>query len=643
MTADQPWTRRERLVLLGLCLLAVGLRWIHVLGMAASPYFDEPVMDPLFHVEWARALASGETFLEGPFFRAPLYPWCLGLVQGVFGDGLLVPRLLQGLLGGLTTALVYGLGRQLFGRTVATVAGLLAATSWVLIYFDGELLIPTLYVPLVLAGLLASLRFAAAESAQARGRWALAAGLVLGLAAIARPNVLLFMPFLALWIWRRGEARELRAALLFSVALMLPIAPISAYNRIEGGEWVLISSQAGVNLWIGNNPASDGSTAIVPGTQGGWWEGFHGARDLARAEAGEPLSDAGISRHYTGKALDWIGAEPVAFANHLLWKLRLFWIDWELGNNQEIRFFARRFNPLSRFSLPFSLLAGLGLVGAAMAATRRGRESFPLWGFLAVYTVSVVGFFVCSRFRVPVLPVLMVFAAHALVSLVQAAQQARWSQVARLLVPALVIAVFSSMLPEAVVSGDANGFGQLGTAEQRAGRHAQALEHLEQGLRADPNHPYLRVWMALSLRELSQAERAQRLLLETLEDYPRQPEALGALLDLEFEAGLYERVLERAGAALKDNPGLVQARYHQGRAWFALQEIGKALEAFRDVLQRDPRNFNAAFASGRCLEELGDKQGALAAYENALRNADRAPRDFAQKAEARAAVLRATD
>ncbi|MFT7680416.1 MAG: tetratricopeptide (TPR) repeat protein [Planctomycetota bacterium] len=643
MAADQPWTRRERLVLCGLCLLAVGLRWIHVFGMAASPYFDAPVMDPLFHVEWARALAKGETFLEGPFFRAPLYPWFLGLVQSVFGESLLVPRLLQGLLGGLTTALVYGLGRQLFGRAVATVAGLLAATSWVLIYFDGELLIPALYVPLVLAGLLASLRLAAAPSAEARSRWAMGAGLVLGLAAIARPNVLLFMPFLALWIWRRGEARDARAALLFSVALMAPIAPISIYNRIAGGEWVLISSQAGVNLWIGNNPLSDGSTAIVPGTQGGWWEGFYGARDMARAEAGEPLSDAGISRHYTGKVLDWIAQEPGDFVGHLFWKLRLFWLDWELGNNQEIRFFANRFNPLSRISLPFSVLAGLGLVGAALAAARRGRESFPLWGFLLAYTASVVGFFVCSRFRVPVLPVLMVFAAHALVSLVQAVRKARWGQVLSLAGPALGLAIVSSMLPPALVSGDANGFGQLGSAEQIAGNHAQALECFELGLQADPNHPYLRFWMAQSLRVSGESERARRLLLETLEDHPDQPESLGALLDLEFEAQLYQQVIERAGAALQRNPGLVEARYHLGRAWLQLQDINKAMVAFRDVMQRDPRGFKAAFALGFCLEAMGDSKGALAAYENALRNADRATGDFAQQAQAKVLALRSSD
>ena len=74
--------------------------------------------------------------------------------------------------------------------------------------------------------------------------------------------------------------------------------PISAYNRIVGEDWVLIASQAGVNLWIGNNPESDGSTAIVPGTRGGWWEGYHDSIALAEAEAGRTLSASGVSRHY---------------------------------------------------------------------------------------------------------------------------------------------------------------------------------------------------------------------------------------------------------------------------------------------------------------------------------------------------------
>ncbi len=629
MMKGEPWSRSERWLLAALGALAVALRWWHVGRMAASPYFSEPVMDPGFHADWARKFAAGEPFLEGPFFRAPLYPWFLGSLYRVFGD-FYGPRLVQGALGGGTTVLVYLLARQLFGRLAAAVAGALAATYWVLIYFDGELLIPALYVPLLLGGLLACVRWGQGAGT----RSLLAGGLALGLAAIARPNVLLFLPLLALWCAYRGGRLNLRAGLLFGLAVLAPILPISITNRVAGGEWVLISSQAGVNLWIGNNPASDGSTAIVPGTPGGWWEGFHASRQLAETEAGRELSDGEISRHYTGKALDWAASDPGAFLRHLAWKLRLFWTDWELGNNQEIRFFALRFNPLVRLSVPFSVLAGLGLVGMVLAARKQRWASFPLWGFALVYTLSVVVFFVCSRFRVPVLPALMIFAGHTCALAFAALRERRLAKMASVLLPALAIGLLTRVLPGALVASDANGFGQLALAEQRAGRHVEALELFEAGLGADPNHRYLRAWMAQSLLEVGESGRALRLCEETLVDYPDQPEALDVWLEAKYRQQDFGSMVRQARGVLERTPGLAQVRYQLGRALFASGQPAAALDEFRRVHQEDPSSFNAPFAMGVILQGAGDAVAAREAFGAALKNAARATGDYVAQAQA---------
>ena len=52
----------------------------------------------------------------------------------------------------------------------------------------------------------------------------------------------------------------------------------------------------------------------------------------------------------------------------------------------------------------------IGLIAGLVVALRRAGPLFPAWGFVLVYSASVVLFFVCSRFRVPILPLLM---AHA--------------------------------------------------------------------------------------------------------------------------------------------------------------------------------------------------------------------------------------
>ena len=92
-------------------------------------------------------------------------------------------------------------------------------------------------------------------------RW-LAAGLVLGLGALAVASMLLLAP-VALW-WLRRTSRTWRAPLLFLLGCTLAIAPVTLRNGLVSGDWVLISRDAGLNFYIGNNPQYERTTAIHP-------------------------------------------------------------------------------------------------------------------------------------------------------------------------------------------------------------------------------------------------------------------------------------------------------------------------------------------------------------------------------------------
>ena len=87
-----------------------------------------------------------------------------------------------------------------------------------------------------------------------------------------------------------------------TLGCLLPIVPVTIRNQVVGDDLVLISSQAGVNFYIGNNPLSDGRTAIVPGTPGGWWEGYHATIERAERATGRDLKPSPVSRYYFGEA-----------------------------------------------------------------------------------------------------------------------------------------------------------------------------------------------------------------------------------------------------------------------------------------------------------------------------------------------------
>ncbi len=414
-------------------LIALAIRIIYLVQLSHNPIFDSPILDEKIHHEWASLSAAGKDWSIDPetgeaiaYFRAPLYIWFLAGVYKIFGiDPGFAPRLIQSVLGAFGCGLLLLLGARLFNRTVGILAGLAAALNWILVYFDNELLIVPLIVFLDIA--LVLLLVIAAE----KRRWPLwaAAGLLLGLSAIARPNILLLAPPICVWILliarRSGGARcsggarrvgwksGLGHACAFGLALLLPILPITARNQIVADDAVLIASQGGVNFYIGNNRDTDGVTAVVPGTSSNWWEAYFATHAMAERALGHKPKASEVSRFFFDKGFRFWIDDPKLAAYSLMMKLRYFFCRQEYANNKCIYSFTEEFTPITAWlPLGFWIIAPLGLLGLFISlATRRERPLFPLWGFILFYTLSVAIFFITARFRVPVVPFLTIYAA----------------------------------------------------------------------------------------------------------------------------------------------------------------------------------------------------------------------------------------
>lgn len=604
----------RRWIPLALVVLAVGLRVAYVVALRDHPRFAAPAMDAGYHLGWAKALASGAEFQDGPFFRAPLYPLVLGAVVALTPDGTLVPRLLQALLGGLATLLTYRVGRRAFGEGTAVIGAALVAVSWVLVAFDAELLIPTLLVPL----LLAALDRAIAWDGEDRPRSALVTGLLFGLAAIARPNVLLFMP--VLFAWTIVRTRKVRAAAALTVGTLLPILPVTLHNALEG-DTALIATQGGVNLWIGNNPTSDGASAIVPGTRDGWWEGFDDAIAQAEAAEGRALRPTEVSSHYVGRTREWVTSEPGAALAHLGWKARLLVTNVELANNQDIRFTAFRTLPLLRFSPSrWDVLLGLGSVGLVLGVLRRRRGAGVLLAFSIVYGLSIILFFVTARFRAPLLPVLAIGAGFAVTEVIAAARARRWGALAGVLGPALVIAALSNVVPAAIDTTDAAGNADLGRAELARGEPARALGYLEAATRLNPSSVQIRMALANAvLAATGDAARALRVLEEAraLPLGRDSADLATRILDLRVAAGDAEGALVATRAALGGRPGDGALRHVAARAEAALGRPAVALALLTELRWDEPTNVSVAIAVSQLTTALRPRDAARAAWDHA--------------------------
>jgi 4-amino-4-deoxy-L-arabinose transferase-like glycosyltransferase len=603
----------ERWIVLGLAVLAFALRALYVFDLSASPYFTAPVTDPAFHLDWARELAAGREFQQGPFFRAPLYPWFLALCLKLCGGSLMGVRLVQCGLGAATTVLTYGVARQLFDRRVATLAGLGAATYWVLIYFDGELLLPTLSIPLNLLALWLTLNLGGDERGGS-GPWAAArAGVAWGLAAITRPNVLLFMPLLALWVLgvgRKGGRRpgSWAPCAWLTLGTLLPILPVTAYNLFVGKDLVLISSQAGVNLWIGNHPGADGRTAKVPGTTSDDFLGTAGeAAGLAELEAGHSLTPSEVSGHYTAKALEYLTQHPLQAVGGMLNKGALFLRDEEISNNQPVRFFAQRFSAVTRWSpLGFSVLLALGGLGLVLTLVHGPRRRlFPLWGFLLAYSLSVVAFFVCSRFRAPILPLLMILGGHALIWLVDRWRAGSRRECGLWTGLCLLMLTVSWTLRGDRVEAEADGLRHLAVGHALAGEPSLAEPLSADSLELAPSDPQAILARAGILEGLQRFDEAGALLERVVRLAPSDPLALDRWLGFLLRQKRWPELEEHARAGLQGGTNPQSVQYHLGAMLLVQKKVVQAQAALEEAVRLDSRGSRSQALLGSILAARG--------------------------------------
>jgi 4-amino-4-deoxy-L-arabinose transferase-like glycosyltransferase len=596
----------EDLALCGtIVLFAFILRLIYLLQWRHNPMFAHPGMDELYHDQWAQAIAAGKTFVEGPYFRAPLYPAFLGLIYRLFGHSYMAARIAQAVVDSLSCGLLFIAGRQVFSRKIAAIAGFAAAGYWMLIFFTGELLIVPLIVFLDVLLLCLLLRAAKKPGALI---YALA-GLIMGISAIARPNILLFAPAVVVWMlvrhWRRLR-REFLYIACITVGCLLPILPVTLRNYIVGHDRILIASQGGVNFYIGNNPWSDGRTAIVPGTPGGWWEGYYGSIALAEQAEGRKLKPSEVSSYYYRKGWEFITQQPARALSLLALKLSMFWSSWEIPNDKGVYFWTAHFAPIVRFlPLGFGLLGPLGILGLFLC-WRRGRELFPLWGFVLVYTAGMVLFFCNARYRMPVIPPLILLGTWAVFEILRTARGQRWLTLGCQAAILLAGGVFVNVTPGSEnFRTDADDWFFLAMEYEAQGHGTPALRCYEQSLQIRPDFlmarfRYANLLMAAhrapdAIENLRLALQSPRRLAtnESQATLAQVHAMLGAAL---AQTGAFSEAVNEFQTAIPLLPPehSVRVRLNLGKALATLGRNSEAIDAFEQVLRIDPENARAA-------------------------------------------------
>jgi hypothetical protein len=311
---------------------------------------------------------------------------------------------------------------------VAIVAAGGAVLYGMLVFYGGTVMIVNVQIPLVLTILIVIVR----TLRRPRGASWLGVGLLVGLSVLARQTLLIYVPLLLGWMWvamRDAVPRAERAIMcvIFCAGVAIPILPVTVHNVRVGDDFVLLNSTGGANLYMGNNPRAKGIwhppriSSVRADNPEAMREAF---TSVAEREAGRSLKPSEVSSYWTGRALDYVASEPANWLRLELRKLLFFFNAREVWNNRSYTV-SRDFSwVLGLPLLGFGLVAPLAIAGLLLSA-RRWRELAPLYLMLTVYLGTALLFFVLSRYRMPIAPVLLIFAAYAVVRAYDELRQGR--------------------------------------------------------------------------------------------------------------------------------------------------------------------------------------------------------------------------
>ncbi len=546
-----PW----RSLILWLLLPALCLRIAVVLFAAQDPIVAYPFGGGLSYAKWALEITRGDWVGAGRpvFYQAPLYPYVLAGLQALGSGFYPWPQLVNVVAGVVAVLFVFLTALHLFGRRAAWIAGGAGALWGPAIMYESLIDKVSLAFALTAAvGYVFVRLFDAARTEPKLATKAVLAGVLLGLGAMLRENLLLLAPVAVIWI---GVARSARTAVALALGVLLGIIPALAHNVAFGGEWMPTTYQGGTNYWIGNRPGADGTYHPLIEGHGDPIHEEKDARTLAASVLGMATDDIRahqVQSYWFGRAFAFAARDPFAWLVLQFRKLQWFLYHAEAPDSVAYDAFRVGRPWLLPSRLMFGLLLPLAVLGFVFA--RRNAAARFLAALAGVLAASVIAFYVVGRYRLATVPFLIPLAAYGVLGLRDRLRPVVFAAAAALLLPSQMWLLGRHPAPLDATNQEAllwlNRGVALGNWRSDKG---PAIDAFSKAVELEP-------------RLVSAHKSLVRLLLD-----PSQRD--------------YARALRHCEAAVRLVPADLEARHNLGYCLMKLNRLERAEKQFRLVLE----------------------------------------------------------
>ncbi len=577
-------------VLLSAVLFAAALtiRLLYLRDLAGFPLFDF-IPTSVDHFNFDRGalnFARGDWLASAPNITySPLYKYFIGFLYWIFGRNFYWVYGIQFLMGSVAAVMVFWIGKRLFGPVAGLFAFIFFGFYGAEIIYEGVLL----RAAFIAFWGIAAFYFLLWLESRPGPTLLVAATLALSLFFQGRPNTLLVLPFVCVFLSRQVFNQKTmgpvwRSWTIFWATLLVSFIPLLIQCYVANGRFVFFDA-SGPHTFISGN---------LTGYSG---VGFQ--HELVEAYQRKNVLGYASNILYL---LNQIAGDPVGFVLLYLRKLFFFFNEFEAPTNISIYLYGEH-TSLSTFMLNrFSIVAALALVGLA-AAIKNGKRIFLLYGFMLAMTFSVVLFLNESRYRVPAAPWYALMAGYGASCLVQwVAQRKLKSAAAGILTFFILLYAFQET--SGLVRVRANDYGNLGAAYMHRNEEAKALEAFETARNLEPGSPYVRINLGNIYARRGQMENAGREFSEALKINPTLWEGWFNLGLAYLKIGLYQPALDSLASAqtLQPNhPGILTAL---GEAYRMSNRPGEAVEYLNRAAKLDPKPARPYFLLGLAYRDL---------------------------------------
>lgn len=357
-------------------LLGVGLAYSIILGNSIR-YWDEE-----HYLLLAKNLRTGIYSFDGKTptaFQPPGYPFVLFFLSYA-SSSLTFLRFCNYIFLSLAIALLFWMLNKEEGSLAAAFGAILASFYPLFFYSAG-----TFYPQILCSTLFLSL-FALILTMGQGGWWKeLIIGLLLGALMLVSPSFLLYLPIWTAYPWFTQLQKKCRASVLLVVGCALIVGCWTLRNERTFERFVLISTNSGVNLLLGNSENTTPQSGVNV--------------DIDKyVNVGKNMNEFDQDIYYENEAIQWIKEHPKkAFKLYVAKVLNFFYFTNDFASKAE----ASPTRDILLFISYYPILL-LAILRLCVAYTQPlSRFEWYLFLFLVLSPFLQAIFFTRVRFRIP--------------------------------------------------------------------------------------------------------------------------------------------------------------------------------------------------------------------------------------------------